>query len=357
MQLLFWRTQGIVSDGEAEKYIYQAEQFLENGRFTSLNYLFYSTLIMLIALCMKLNISLGAIVVLQMILNGLSIIAFYKIMAKSVREERVRIGATLFFLLFYYYHLFNVFIYTESLFFSLSVIYTWFLFSLNRFDLKNGILVFLFLTLLYFTRPTGIYFITATALYLVIRFFSAVSKKWVLAGGIGGAILLVFLLNFSLGSGGGFNFLLPYSEQMIICGVPTVDHQNEIMILVNHNSLQGLLFIISKYPGLFFSLAFQRLMAFFGAMRTFYSTPHNLILAFYFYPAYGLIIYRFRKLFRQNTAQNCFMLCVVLLMCVTVALSCDEWSNRFLFSVSPFLFLLAAQNLSGMLSADRRNQD
>ena len=222
MQILFYRQYGIVTDLEAVKYINEANHFLATGKYSSNNFLFYSTQIMLIAFCLKLKIGFWFIVLLQIIVNALSLFCFYKMVKLISKNYLLPFLSTLYFLLFYYYHLYNTYLFTESLFFSFSVIYTYFLFTRDKLDFKNGLIILLFLSLLYFTRPTGIFFIPATYLFLIIKFFPKKAFTIVLVS-TGFAITgLFFLFNYSLGSGGEFNFLLPYQKEMIICGVPTI---------------------------------------------------------------------------------------------------------------------------------------
>lgn len=144
-----------------------------------------------------------------------------------------------------------------------------------------------------------------------------------------------------MGSGGEWNFLLPYSEEMIICGVPTVPDPHNFSIPVSQNSLQGLFYIITHHFDLFVTLAFRRLSAFFGVTRTFYSTFHNFFLILYFYAIYAAIIFNLKMVFKKHAAEVWFSLVIILMMAVTVMLSCDEWSNRFIFSITPFLLIFA----------------
>lgn len=340
MQVLIYLQRGVVTDLEATKYIDEARVLLETGRYSSNNFLFYSVQIFLIAFCMKMNISYLFIVIFQMLMNGLSILCFFDLIKKITGRISIAWLGTFYFLIFFYYHLFNTFLFTESLFFSFSVIYTWFLFSLNKLTVKTGTLIFVFLTLLYLTRPTGIFFIPATYLYIVLKFYPKKALRIIGYSSIIAVGGLFFLVNFSLSSGGSFDFLLPYSQGMILCGVPTVAHANHITIPVEKNSLQGLLFVITHYPDLFFSLAMKRLTAFFCVSRSFYSTFHNIFVSVYFYAMYLVILFGIRTIFSGRRAEVWFLFTNILMMTITVMLSCDEWSNRFLFCELPFLLLL-----------------
>lgn len=346
MQIFFYKQYGIVTDFEAVKYINEANHFLATGKYSSGNFLFYSTQIMLIVFCIKLKIGFLFIVLFQMLLNALSLFCFYKLVKLISKNHLLSFISTFYFLLFYYYHLYNTYLFTESLFFSFSVIYTYFLFTRDKLDFKNGLIILLFLSLLYFTRPTGIFFIPATYLFLIIKFFPKKAFTVILISAGFAIAGLFFLFNYSLGSGGEFDFLLPYLDERIICGVPTILQAHNISIPVEKNSIQGLFFIITHHFDLFWSLSIKRLSAFFGVSRTYYSLFHNIFASVYFYLIYLAILFGIRNLFKKNKAEVWFLITNIALMAITVMLSCDEWSNRFILSELPFLLLLAVISIS-----------
>ncbi|MFS8082548.1 MAG: hypothetical protein ACMG51_03780, partial [Ginsengibacter sp.] len=256
MQFFFIFQNGIVTDLEAAKYINEAHHFINNGTYTTNNYLFYSIQILLIAFCLKLHIGFWLVVLVQIIFNGISIICFYKIVERLNRNSNLPFFSTLFFIVFFYYHLFNTFLFTESLYFSFSLIFTYALFSIKSLSLKTLLPIVVMLLVLYFTRPTGIFFIPATFFYLMIRFFS--KKTFITLTVITGVVVIamIALFNFSLGSGGELNFLLPYTHEMIICGVSTLPQPHQFSLPVEKNSIQGLAYIIGHNFGLFTWLAF-----------------------------------------------------------------------------------------------------
>lgn len=346
MQILFYNQYGVVTNLEAIKYINEANHFLATGKYSTNNFLFYSTQILIIAFCIQLKISFLFIVLFQMLLNAISIICFYKLANYISKNVSISFVSTLYFLVFYYYHLYNTFLFTESLYFSFSLIFTWFLFSRKKLNLKNGIVILLFLTLLYFTRPTAIFFIPATFLFIIIKFFPKRAFKIITVSSVIAIVGLFFLFNFSLGSGGEFDFLLPYQQEIIICGVPTISLPHHIQIPVQKNSIQGLLYVVVEHFSLFFYLSIKRLSAFFGISRGYYSLFHNVFASAYFYFIYLVILFGIKNLLKRNKAEVWFLITNIFLMAVTVMLSCDEWHNRFILSVLPFILLLGVISIS-----------
>jgi hypothetical protein len=354
MQVIMFLQNGIVTGLESTKYINEAHHFLATGNYSSGNFLFYSTEILLISFAIKLKISFLFIVLFQIIMNGLSILCFYKIVNQISSSKLLTWFSTFYFLIFYYYHLYNTYLFTESLFFSFSVIFSWFLFSSKSISVKSLLFIFIGLSILYFTRPTGIFFIPATYLFLVLKFYP---KKYLKILSISAVFLLAalfFIFNYSVGSGGEFDFLLPYKNEIIICGVPLISAPHQISIPVDENSIQGLFYIITHHPQLFFSLALKRFVAFFGVSRSYYSLLHNVILCTYVYLLYLFILFGIRNLFKKNKAEAWFSITNIALMTITIMLSCDEWSNRFILSILPFILFLAVISVSNTLKKSKQ---
>ncbi|MDQ6610241.1 MAG: hypothetical protein M3Y85_10515, partial [Bacteroidota bacterium] len=254
---------------------------------------------------------------------------------------RIAFITTLLFLAMFYYQLYNVYLFTESLFFSLTIMFTYFLFSIKKLNFISLVFLLLFLLLLLFTRPTGILFIPPTLFFLIFRFGKNRKLPLLILSSIGGLTAFYFILNAALNSGGEFDFLLPYIQEHVICGVPLVQQPHIISMPVNKNSVQGLWYIIQNNSDLFLGLAKKRFVAFWGVRRSFFSDGHNLFIAVYFYTMYVLILLGAKKMFRTHQAETIFMLLYIFLVMLMVLLSCDEWHNRFIFSILPFLLLLA----------------
>ncbi len=342
LQVLFFFKFGIVTDLESATYISAAKYLIATGHYPSGNFLFYSVQIFLDAFCIKAGISYVAVVILQLVLNGLSVIFFYKLIDKTTGSNKVAFAFTLLFLSMFYYHLYNVYLFTESIYFSLGILFTYFLFSIKYPSYKNIGLAICFIILLSITRPTGIFFFPAAFLYIIFKFF--VKKAWVISGVSVVACLLIFyfLVNYAMSSGGALNFLLPYLDERIICGVPTLAIPHTIEMTGNPNSIQGLWYIMTHYTGLFVSLALKRFIAFFGMYRPYYSVFHNVYIIVSFLLVYILMLLSIKKLFSQFLPMTIYCSIIILLFTVTVVLSCDEWHNRFIFGLWTLFVLMAS---------------
>jgi hypothetical protein len=152
----------------------------------------------------------------------------------------------------------------------------------------------------------------------------------------------LFMLNAALGSGGELDFMLPFRDERIICGVPTLDYFRDIRVSGNPNSVFGLLYYITHNFDQFIRLAWWRTLAFFGLARSYYSDGHNLYLYLYFFPFYLSGAAGILKWARRNKYLLLYCLALIIVTWLTVILTCDDWHNRFFLSVVPYIYILSA---------------
>lgn len=329
---------GIVTGFEAEKYIAAAQQLLHSGMLQAKHYWFYSTEIFLIAFALKTYTFPFLPVVVQLACNAVATVCFYKTALQLNGRKNIALWATAALLAMYYYQQYNAHLFTESLYFSFSIIFFYLLTSTkhrNRYHLAAiaGLLLLC-------TRPVGLFYLPATGLFFIQKWHNR-SAKWMFAMAAALMLLFVFLINRALGSGGGFDFLVPYAQEQVICEVPTINPPHAIKVPVEKNSLQGLWYLIMHHGTLVRTLAFKRLLAFWGLLRPYYAVGHNLFLAVYCYSMYLLILLGIKNWPKSKTPELAFMLCIILLTTISTMLSCDEWHNRFYFSILHLLILLA----------------
>ncbi|HXR82685.1 MAG TPA: hypothetical protein VN722_00080 [Hanamia sp.] len=341
---LFWQ-RGIETGFEAIKYINEAQNFIQFGKLTSNNFWLYSTEIFLIAVVIKLHLNFMIIVVVQWLLNLFATWMFYQLAVFILKKPVLAFLATFIFIINITYQVYNSFLFTESVFYSLTVIYSSYLLRIQKLNLKNiGILVLL-LILLSVTRPTGILFFPATAIYIFFRFLKPVSVWYQSAIIIGSLIIFYFLINQMLQSGGEFDFMLPFRKENIICGVNTNRIAN-IDVMEKGNSIEGLVYYILHNKDQFLRLAKLKTISFFGFTRSYYSPMHNLYLMAFFYPIYILSIIGAVKMILKKQKALIYLFIIILLYWITTLLTCDDWHNRFILTVSPFIFLIAVASFT-----------
>lgn len=335
---LTWKF-GIVTNFEASKYIDEANHLIQYGNLDTANHYLYLTEIVLIAIILKLRLSFTVIVFTQLLLNILATLMFYKLAEYFLRQSFLAFCATFFFIINVNYQVYNSFLFTESVFYSLTIIYSSYLLRLERITLKNIFFLLILLALLSITRPTGILFFGATIIYVFFRFMKNISfiNKAVIFIVSFSAFLII--INAMLQAGGSLDFMLPFRRENIICGVNTVYNAN-INALEKGNSLKGLLYFISNNYHEFAKMAALKTKAFFGMLRSYYSLPHNIYLAIFFYPFYVLALMGIWKKIKAKDVSMVYFVTIILLYWITTMLTCDDWHNRFILTVTPFLFLL-----------------
>jgi hypothetical protein len=348
VQGLFLFSHGIIATGEAEKYIGEAHTFLATGTLSVTNYWFYFTQIFALALSFKTGLGFTGVLIIQLFFNAWATWSFYRL-AMQFFPQQTALTGTILLLLNHPFQELNTYLQTESLFFSFTIIFGSWLLRLSRCTLLNVITAMLSLGLLSITRPTGLLLVPPTALYLFFRFFSTIDQRFKIAITAAVTILFIFIVNAAIGSKGEWNFILPYQQEQIICGLSRIEHTTA-HINSNEDSLYGLLYYITHHLGLFLKLAILKSVAFFGLLRSYYSTGHNFILAFFFYPIYMAFIISLKWWLKNEKYRLLFLAGAIGLTWTTTILTCDDWHNRWLLSVSPWIILMALPAISKLLA-------
>lgn len=340
---------GIIVNGEAGKYISEAHHLLQEGALTSSNFYLYSTQIFLITFSIKFNLGFLFVVVVQLLMNLVATFSAYSLQKYLFGTRLAFIGTVL--LLFNVpYQEFNTFLQTESLFYSITLIFSSYVIRIEKFSLKNLAFITLWLAIIIITRPTGLLFLPATAIFLFLKFSANIgfAKKAVIIGAVG--FLFFFILNMALGSGGEFDFLLPFRDENIICGVSMLQNAVRVENAATDNSIFGLLNYIVHHFSQFCRLAWLKSVAFFGLYRNYYSIIHNSYLIIYFNIIHLLILLGIGYWIRTLKLQMIYLCSIIFLTWITVVLTCDDWHNRFYLSVSPYLIILGLAGIKRLFA-------
>lgn len=330
---------GMVLEGEAPKYIREAENLLSTGSVSSDNFWLYSTLIFLIAAIKKLSLGYGVVIAIQLLINLAACLSLYKL-AATLFSKPTALFCALFFVLMYPLQELNTFLQTESLFYSFTVIFSSWLLRMTRLTAINLIGVILSLGIISVTRPTGILFVPPAFLYIFFRFFRQLPSPVKLISAAAVTILFLLIINLAMGSGGELDFMLPFRTEQIICGVPRIQDTNQLDLYEKGNSLYGLFYYVFNNFSHFTGLAWQKTIAFFGLTRSYYSSLHNTILLVIFLPLYVLIPFGINHWRKNAPLHLLYLASCVLINWFAVMLTCDDWHNRFFFTVAPCILLL-----------------
>ena len=340
VQLVLFYQHGIQTDFEARKYIEQADTLIATGSVSSPNFWLYSVQIFLIAASIKLQAGFISVVIIQWLFSFFATWALYRFSTLIVNRT-TGIVITLLFIFNFPLQTFNSFLQTESLFYSFTILFSCYLLSLQNLTWRNFTAIFLFLILISFTRPTGLLWLPCAFLYLFFRFFRSFPFLLKIGVTLLAAVGFFFFLNSALGSGGELDFILPFRDEMIICGVPTLPHSADVKTPGDSNSVFGLVYYITHNFEQFLRLAWLRTRAFLGLFRSYYSSGHNLYLAIYFFPLYLLVTTSLRKWAGINKHLLLYCFALIFVTWFTVILTCDDWHNRFFLSVVPYIYILS----------------
>lgn len=331
---------GIKTDQEAARIILQAENLVKTGSFITQTYFLYLTEIILVAAKIKLHAGFGLIVTVHLVLNLIALHFFYTFLKQYLASQKLAFWGSVLLVICYPYQQYNSYIYSESVFFSISVIYSCFLLGVKKFNFPVIILLLALLLLLCITRPTGIFFLGATAVFIYFKLNNILKPVLKIAVPVTALIIAVAAVDFFIRGNSGFDVIVPFEEEHVICGVTTLDITPATVMAVD-NSLAKLGGYLINHKWQFGRLALLRSKAFWGLTREYYSFFHNSYLLLFFYPLYFFAVGAVIRTGKKMNAETGYLLSVCLIYWLSVIFTCDDWGNRFFFTLPPFLICIA----------------
>ena len=333
---------GANAEGEASKYIYDANAVLTGGKFNSgIFSMFYFSYSLLVSFFIKYGVSFAWLAFLQIAVSYISALALYRLAEERTGNSFIAFCCFTIYLFCYPIQKWNLFVYTDGIHTSLVVIGFYYFFKLlDRISVKSALMFSLMLLLILTTRPVGIIFFISG--YLTLIFYSAFTKKKMQAiilsvAGIG---VLVLLLNSPFRY-----FINPDSlrRMEVICQVPTSDRP-VVYTEYNTTGLAGAYKVIKNEIGVvrFFKIGLLKLRSFFGLIRPYFSLKNNLFLSLYIllYPfaLFGTGFYKNKKF----APLRFFCIVFTLITAAGIFVTCDDWSDRFIAPVFPFIIIPAS---------------
>ena len=330
---ILWGTQ---TGLESIKYIQAADYFLEHGNFPEKRYWFYSITIFVIAFSKWLNAGFDFVFFIQLLLSLIAHISFFKALrsqSESSNPAPLLVTATLCLIL--PYHQWNLTLYTESVFYSLVLLFFSSCIRKMHITIKNLLIQSALLFLVIFSRPLGILILLPWIMYL---FFHAPTKIKYIIAGFGAISLLVVssMANTILSSIGDWNVMLPFEEKSIICSSLPLKKTTPAISDINENPITQIFYFIKAYPKEFLILSYKKTKAFFLMTRDYYSAGHNLFLILLSFIFYLPILLSFWV--KKIDTASIFTIIIILFFYAAVVLQCDDYHNRFILTLAP-LFL------------------
>jgi len=340
VQAILFAKIGVFSGLEAEKYVRQGNLLYETGMLSDTKYIFYLPVILLVYLCRLLGATYHLVVFVQVILSGYSLFCFYKL-GKHIGNSTIAFYSSALLVLFIPLQIWNFYLYSDSIFISLTIIYTYTVYSCGSKGIRGTVVILLFLLLLIFSRPHGLLFIPPTIIYLLFR---KQSKKELLVSVSSCFALLIgmyIMLNAAFTGGEDMDAMKPFIEEHVICFVPLKPQGANLDLIKTDNPVNDIFYYIFHNISHFLKFTILKLRSFFNMTRPYYSKGHNILLSLVLIPVYifGLIgLFRFVRPFKNFTL---FLISLLILYPLGATFQCDDWHSRFTFIVFPYFILLA----------------
>ncbi len=335
---------GIGTTLEAEKYIQEAKNLVNHKALSALRFWFYSITIFLIYVSLQLKIGFTGAVILQSLLN-LAVILFFhaslKLLFRPFSILPVLIVCTA--VIFSPYSSWNVFLFTESVFYSSILLLVSTIIQHSITKKKSGIqFIFLALLLTILARPLGILFIPGVLCYLYL-IVPKKNKRLIIPAAIIGLGALLFVTNIIFTTTSNVPITLSATEGCIVCGIIPSTHP-ALDLSTTGTPVQQLYYYVSHNFSHFISLAILRLKAFFFMTRPYYSNLHNIFLLLFIVPLYILSLAGLAGQ-KEKTYKPVFyfMLISISTFATVIMMQCDDYHNRFVLGLFPFFLIMAAK--------------
>lgn len=354
--LIYLKLFGIVTNLEAEKYIGEAKGFIKNGTLSAPRFWFYSVTIFIIVLALKLKIGLTGAFIIQAILNFLAYLFFYNEIKKLFQNPLTAFFIVTYLMLFWPYQNWVVYLFTESAFYSLILIFIAVVIRYKPDNFKNISIIFFALLLVIISRPLGILFISSVYIY----FFYYANKKWKIILGFLSLLFLIFgfyVVNIIFSTITDWYITKPFEQESIICDLPNANPSNTKLDLNStSNPVYQLFYYVTHNFSHFIHFTGVKIQYFFLMTRPYYSKAHNYFVLINTIILYILItIGFFVKRFKINKKITAFLLSVIAIYTITIIFQCDDYHNRFILSIFPMFVILAAGTVDSILISFKRN--
>jgi len=341
---------GIFKDLEAEKYINEAHYLIKNCAFSSPRYWFYAITVFILTVAFVLKIGIKGAFAMQALLNLFAFLYFHKALKKLFESEATPLFMVLLLLFFWPYQSWIVYMYTESVFFSLILMLLSVMILHKPDNLRNIIYIGTSLILVMLSRPLGILFVAGVFAFI---FYSA-NKKWRIILFLSAVVFIgigIFIINTIFSTIDDWYITKPFEQESIICNLPNNSISGtKLDLLSTSNPLLQLEYYISHNFSHFRHFAFLKLKYFFLMTRPYYSKAHNYFLLINCTFVYTLAFFGiFRKSFFSNKGINLFILTSILFYSMAIVLQCDDYHNRFILSIFPLFVIMAGKPIDQLL--------
>jgi hypothetical protein len=297
---------------------------------------------------LRLHAGWWGIVLGQIALSGLAALALYRAVRRLAGGPAGAAAlATGLFVAWPDVQQFNCYLLTESLFISLSVLSFWAFVRTRGGGWSAGPVLIALLLLTALVRPNGFVVAGAVGLAGVATLYAERRRLFWLAVGVCvlAAPLAVWWLNHQLVS---FFIVETYVRGELMFATPVwAIHPSAPLVLppAGLGQMSRVLYFAAQNPGFLARLMLGKLFVFFSSIKPYYSLGHRLLSVLVLWPLYWLAGRGAGQPAVWRPARA-FLVGMPLLQAGVVMLTVDDYDVRFLAPVLPFIFALAAIQLS-----------
>ena len=349
--VMYW-IHDVRTTDDTKHFLAYAAHILESNSLADNYYLKYAGYPVFLALLFKMGLGLNGVVACQTLLSGFATILFYKATRKLAGNTIAPILATFILIVWYDLQLFHAFILTESLYISLLMI-SFFLLARAK-SVKQSVWALPFVVLVALVRPNGFIAVVAYLSYLIaVAYQAAPSTKakvilllFVVAVPIA-AVLVVdqYLLT-------GFTIVETYEKGEVIYmyrDLLVLPDKPIVMPPTEVSPLAKMFLFVSDNTSYFFRMSAWRFFLFWGNIKPFFSTLHNLVIAGVLYPLYFFTVKAMADTKKMPVPLTVFVASLLLQQCFITTVTSEDWMGRFLMSVVAFVFMYGSIGISWQL--------
>lgn len=335
---------GIGYGGDTGRYLGAADGFL-HGELPAGKSVFYLGYDLFVTVFMATPLGEAGIISGQLAVSALAALCMYKL-GTHLYSARAGYLAALLYIGFLKLHPWNVYVLTDSLFISLTIISTYVLLTaktMPHYTVAGGLIFFTTIT-----RPDGIAVLLAALAYSLYALYARRQYRAL------GAVTLIVLTTLPLSW---------YAVGKIITNEDLLYHYELGAVIWSYeplyqsmpgelpasaensnNPLNALIAFVWEKPVFFVSLAVTKLWYEIIHVRPFHAPLHNFLILATVIPLYVLAFLGLRQPVATNV--KLYLLAVLAFKAGIVAFTFADWTGRFLLHVMPIILLLAAGGLS-----------
>lgn len=342
--VIYLKIFGIFSGLEAEKYINEAHSLIETGSFSAPRFWFYSITIFVLAIAFKLKIGITGAFIIQALINLFAYLFLAKALIKIFANAATALLIVTYLIAFLPYQAWVVFLFTESLFFSLILILFSFLVLYKPDSPRNLIITGLLVLLVIMARPLGLLFAGSCFVYI----YCNVTAGWKKIMGFSAVLLGIgayYCINIIFSTIPDWHITQAFEQESIICNLPASPPYTVLKLSSTGSPVYQLYFYLTHNFSHFLHFTGVKLNYFFLMARPYYSKSHNYFLILNNVLIYALALAGlYFKQLSFNRGVKAFILCSIFLYTLTIIFQCDDYHNRFILSIYPFFVILAARS-------------